>query len=178
MNLWKSYLIRLTLNVQQVFIVSSLRGAKFTFIYLYPHAFQLLQQLSRFCTLHFAIFADEVIHFDINSATFFLTPLANVSALSSRETVQRICVALGCKRYDKHRKELVAYPSTWNWQSVIIPTHQKVCLLCYTFFVTIISTFTKLGTVNTASIFSTTLSTFCWWVKSKHFAKNQMFFFV
>ena len=71
------------------------------------HASNVVHQLSSFCTLCFAIFADEVVLlvFVLQTFSWNHSPIHFVwSPLSSVETFRSICVTLCCKRYTaRHR---------------------------------------------------------------------------
>jgi len=74
---------------------------KFTFKCWSHHAFNVVHQLSSFCALCFAIFADEVVHliFVLQTFSWNHSPIYFVcSPLSSLETFRSICVTLGCER--------------------------------------------------------------------------------
>ena len=65
------------------------------------HAFNVVHQLSSFCALCFAIFADEVVLliFVLQTFSWNHSPIHFVcSPLSSLETFRNICVTLCCKK--------------------------------------------------------------------------------
>ena len=75
---------------------------KFTFKCWSCHAFNVVHQLSRFCALCCAIFADEVVFLTFVLQTFSWnhSPIYLVcSPLSSLETCWSICITLCFKRY-------------------------------------------------------------------------------
>jgi len=74
---------------------------KFTFKCWSCHAFNVVHQHSSFCTLCFAIFADEVVLliFVLQTFSWNHSPIYFVcSPLSSLETFRNICATLCCKR--------------------------------------------------------------------------------
>ena len=80
---------------------------KFTFKCWSCHASNVVHQLSSFCALFFAIFADEVVLliFVLQTFSWNHSPIYFVcSPLSSLETFWSICITLCCKRYiARHR---------------------------------------------------------------------------
>jgi len=89
---------------------------KFAFKCSSFHASNIVHQLSGFCALCFAIFADEVVLliFVLQTFSWNHSPIYSLcSPLSSLETFWSICVTLCCKRYiARHRTYFVTFPST------------------------------------------------------------------
>ena len=87
---------------------------KFTFNCWSCHAFNVVHQLSRFCALYFATFADEVVLliFVLQTFSWNHSPIYFVcSTLSSLETFRNICVTLCCKKKTaRHRTLFEIFP--------------------------------------------------------------------
>ena len=87
---------------------------KFTFKCWSCHAFNVVHQLSSFCALCFAIFADEVVLliFVLQTFSWNHSPIYFLcSPLFSLETFRNICVTLCCKRNAaRHRTNLKYSP--------------------------------------------------------------------
>ena len=101
---------------------------KFSFKCWSCHAFNIVHQLSSFCALCFAIFADEVILliFILQKFSWNHSPINFVcSPLSSLETFQNICGTLCCKKNTaRHRIKFEIFPSTpIANQTSNFPTH-------------------------------------------------------
>ena len=159
---------------------------KFTFKCWSCPAFNVVHQLSCFCALCFAIFADEVVLliFILQTFSWNHSPIYFVcSSLSS------LLLFLSCTGHFPHLKYFEASALRWvtcvvkdilldiglnlwhavvlNRKSVISLLTKNICLLCETIFVGEFYTVTKRGAESALFLFSATHSKFCCSAKIK-----------